>query len=555
MQISTLPSLRILLVFIPLILLCDHLAFWGVFSFLIFGILLCFVIARNWKLPLVFSFLILIFFSRLSINEECDFPRNTYLVKKVLKTKKGNQSLLLSGHNSVLANVKLNNKQPFLFSGDIISINKSLSPIQAPLTLNGFNYSKYLLDKGVEYVVDVKSAELDLVVRDSLSAYYFAQKIKYWLIQKIMSYKEVRLGVRGVLTALLLGDKSNLLKEDKSLFRETGVVHVLAISGLHVGVFYLTLSFLFVKILRFRNLLSVIVIVFLLFGYAFITGLSPSVVRATIMFSLIQLGKGFNKEVSTLNIVFFTGALMLFWDPTLIYNVGFQLSFSAVIGIVITVNHSFLSGLVANKYLSWFWTLLLVNLSAFLFTAPVLSYHFGVVNLTSLWSSFMVVPLISVAMYIAMFVIGTSFYPIVSVPLLKMFVWLYDWIIKLLGFINEFIHLEFKVRFEELIVFGFFSFLVAASLRKFHFLWLSLAFILMSLICPKRKNVEVLKKPTQFELKIDDEFFVLKSADHLLFEDLSISLNENYLLISRNGHSTDTLDFNVNKYQYFEVEN
>ena len=490
MQISTLPSLRILLVFIPLILLCDHLAFWGVFSFLIFGILLCFVIARNWKLPLVFSFLILIFFSRLSINEECDFPRNTYLVKKVLKTKKGNQSLLLSGHNSVLANVKLNNKQPFLFSGDIISINKSLSPIQAPLTLNGFNYSKYLLDKGVEYVVDVKSAELDLVVRDSLSAYYFAQKIKYWLIQKIMSYKEVRLGVRGVLTALLLGDKSNLLKEDKSLFRETGVVHVLAISGLHVGVFYLTLSFLFVKILRFRNLLSVIVIVFLLFGYAFITGLSPSVVRATIMFSLIQLGKGFNKEVSTLNIVFFTGALMLFWDPTLIYNVGFQLSFSAVIGIVITVNHSFLSGLVANKYLSWFWTLLLVNLSAFLFTAPVLSYHFGVVNLTSLWSSFMVVPLISVAMYIAMFVIGTSFYPIVSVPLLKMFVWLYDWIIKLLGFINEFIHLEFKVRFEELIVFGFFSFLVAASLRKFHFLWLSLAFILMSLICPKRKNVE-----------------------------------------------------------------
>ncbi len=489
------------------------------------------------------------------INEDSDYPGNSYLVKKVLKTKMGNQSLLLSGNNSVVANVKLNNEQQFLFSGDIICINKSLSPVRAPLTLKGFNYSQYLLDKGVEYIVDVKANELDLVVRDSLSIYYFAQRIKYWLIQKMMSFKEIRLGVRGVLSALLLGDKSNLLKEDKSLFRETGVVHVLAISGLHVGVFYLTLSFLFVKILRFGNLLSVITIVFLLFGYAFITGLSPSVVRATIMFSLIKLGKGFNKEVSTLNIVFFTGALMLFWDPTLIYDVGFQLSFSAVIGIVITVNYSRLSGLIINKYLSWFWTLLLVSLSAFLFTSPVLSYHFGVVNLTSLWSSLLVVPLISVAMYIAMLVMIISFYPILSIQVLKVFCWLYDWIIKLLGFINEFIHLEFKVRFEELIVFAFFSFLVAVSLRKVRFLWLSLTFVLLSLINPKRKNVEILKKPNHYELKIDDEFFVLKAEDHLLFEDLNINLNGNYLLIIRNGHSTDTLDFNVNKYQHFEIEN
>ena len=555
MQISTLPSLRILLFFIPLILLWDYFVFWGVFSFFIFGILLCFAVAKNWRLPLIFSFLILICFSRLLINEESDYPGNTYLVKKVIKTKMGNQSLLLSGNNSVLANVKLKSDRQFLFSGDIISINKNLSPIQAPLSLNGFNYSKYLLGKGVEYIVDVKADELDLVVRDSLSIYYFAQRIKYWLIQKIMSFKEVRLGVRGVLTALLLGDKSNLLKEDKSLFRETGVVHVLAISGLHVGVFYLTLSFLFVKVLRFSNLLSVTTIVFLLFGYAFITGLSPSVVRATIMFSLIQLGKGFNREVSTLNIVFFTAALMLFWNPSLIYDVGFQLSFSAVIGIVVTVNHSFVSGLVVNKYFNWFWTLLLVNLSAFLFTAPVISYHFGVVNLTSLWSSLLVVPLISVAMYIAMFAIGTSFYPILSVLLLKVFGWLYDWIIRLLCFINEFLHLEFKVRFEELIAFAFLSFLLAVSLRKVYFLWFSLAFVLMSLISSKRKNVEVLKKPTHYELKIDDEFFVLKAADHLLFEDLSISLRGMNLLINRNSHLTDTLDFNVNKYQHFEIEN
>lgn len=138
----------------------------------------------------------------------------------------------------------------------------------------------------------------------------------------------------AIALALILGDKSLIDSEITASFTNTGAMHVLAVSGLHIGIIMQILMVVFSQFPRFiSKRKAIFTVVVLMWFYAFITGLSPSVLRAVFMFSVLVVAQLMGKNYSAINTLFFTGFVLIFINPFTLFDIGFQLSFLAMLGI------------------------------------------------------------------------------------------------------------------------------------------------------------------------------------------------------------------------------
>lgn len=227
-----------------------------------------------------------------------------------------------------------------------------------------------------------------------------------------------RLGFEGdglsLLSALTVGEKRDFPQELKENYTAAGASHILALSGLHLGIIYMLLTLLFPY--RGRNRLLVLlretVVVAALWAFAYVAGLPASVVRAATLFSLMSLGRCLRQEPSSLSSLAFAAIAMLIFSPHLLFDVSFQLSFSAVFAILLltpplqevlnVAEHGRLYRYVAN--------LLILTLAAQVGTLPFVWYHFGILPLYSLLTNILVVPLAFVLMVLAFLLLVTSFF-------------------------------------------------------------------------------------------------------------------------------------------------
>ncbi|AFM04518.1 ComEC/Rec2-related protein [Bernardetia litoralis DSM 6794] len=216
----------------------------------------------------------------------------------------------------------------------------------------------------------------------------------------------------GVASALFLGIRDGIDNEVKNAYRSAGATHVLAVSGLHVGILSWLMAFIFgflrknkhTKYLYLSLLLSV------LFGYAFLTGLSPSVLRASVMFAIIQIGQTFSKRANIYNNLAFSAFILLVLSPYMIFEVGFQLSYLAVLGIVLIQPKIAKIYKPPNKFIKYFWELLTVSIAAQLITFPICLYYFHQFP-TYFWlSGFVVIPAAVVILCGAIAIILFSFF-------------------------------------------------------------------------------------------------------------------------------------------------
>lgn len=181
----------------------------------------------------------------------------------------------------------------------------------------------------------------------------------------------------GILKALLLGDKGDLSTEVRDHFANAGAMHLLAVSGLHVGIIAFILLFIFKQApKRISNLTAHIIVVVLLWGYALITGFSPSVTRAVLMFSLLILSRLAKGQYQPINVLFFAAFISILIEPNVIYDIGFQLSYLAVLGIFLF--YTPLEKIVQTKIkpMRWLWQGTCIGLSAQLTTLPLTLYYF-----------------------------------------------------------------------------------------------------------------------------------------------------------------------------------
>ena len=228
------------------------------------------------------------------------------------------------------------------------------------------NYARYLYYDGISGTAYVpadawkKTGERDL---DNLKTK--ALYLREWLIGK---YRQWGIGEEElpVLSALTLGYKGELDKETREAYSVAGISHVLALSGMHIGIIWFLL----------RWLKGGIVIV-LLWGFAFIVGLEPSVVRAVVMCMLMELGRLSGSKVFSMNTLSVVAFFMLLYHPLYLYDVGFQLSFVAVASILLFYPPLFSLFSFRNKLARWTWGILCVSMAAQLGTAPLVMYYFS----------------------------------------------------------------------------------------------------------------------------------------------------------------------------------
>ena len=269
---------------------------------------------------------------------------------------------------------------------------------------SNFDYASWLKEKGYVattfifwrnwHETKVEKADIPLI-----------ERFRLWIggVRYDMLKQYAHLGIEdqayAVLAAMTLGDKSEIDKETKNVYSVTGASHVLAVSGLHLGIIYVILTFLFG---RRRWLLGQIVIMFLIWFYAALTGLSPSVVRAATMLTLYSIGSLAGEDKLSINTLCVAAFFMLLVKPMYLWDISFQMSFIAMAGISLFYLPFYkLIPQINNKVLNFIWGMFCVSLAAQMFTFPLIAYYFGRFSCYSLLTNFIVVPAASGILYLA----------------------------------------------------------------------------------------------------------------------------------------------------------
>lgn len=228
---------------------------------------------------------------------------------------------------------------------------------------------------------------------------FYAEKTKD-KISDLLS-NELTPNASSISKALLIADKSELSRSTKKDFSRAGASHILAVSGMHVGIIFTAISSLlsiFFKQRNYKLICNLISLIFLWF-YAFICGLQPSIVRACTMFTIPIIGQILHRDYISFNSLLFTAFCMLIYDYTYLFNIGFQLSFLAVSGILLFQKQIFNIFRLQNKILIWLWNLTSVSIAAQITTLPLTIFYFHELPILSIISNLVVIPLATLLIY------------------------------------------------------------------------------------------------------------------------------------------------------------
>jgi len=554
LEIRQLPALRVLILFFSCYLLLMQFSFWVVSFLVLIFFLIIYLRYRAFKNSILFFTLAIICCFRIQYKPEVSVPPKCYKIQKIVKENHQKIIFIAEGKEKVLFTLKrFGNDSSGYYCNDVIEYRGRLKSLPVPKNLKDFVYADYLTKTGVDSLA-YPTTFPRVVHRDSTSIVFYASKIKKTIASYLFSFSKITNSTKGFTIALLIGDKSFLNKRGYELFRESGVIHVLAISGLHIGILYITLNFLFSKLLRFNKKAVFYVVAILLVGYAFVTGLSPSVIRAVIMFTLIQFGKSYHKSTNTLNIVISSAFLMLFYEPNLIIDVGFQLSYSAVIGIVLIMQHSGLELIIRSKPFGFIWSILLVNFAAFIFTAPIIAFHFGVINFTSIWASILVVPIITIVMFVGLLLLIFSLNNFFAEKLYLLLDYLFSGLIWILNFIIEHTHFLIRVFLDTSGTIIFFSILLCIFFRKLKWSIIIALSCLVLFLLPKNQQVQLLKINDRLEIKHRNKVYSVKKGDSLFLNSAQFFFEQEDLLKIETKNKSRLIDFNVNNYECLILE-
>ncbi len=299
--------------------------------------------------------------------------------------------------------------------GSIIFFHTNPQPIKNFGNPYEFDYRKYLERKKIyrQVYLDKQNWIKSGYTENSLAI--LAEKTRQRLLniyQKLpIDKKELE-----ILSALTLGDKRDLDPETKHVFSSAGAMHVLAVSGLHVGIIFWIIVLLlgYLRKQKSGRIIFTAISIATLWGFAFITGLSPSVTRATAMFSIFIVGEMLQRKSNVYNSLAASAFFLLLFNPNNLFGAGFQLSYCAVFGIVYLQPKisSFLK--IKNKIVQFFWNLFTVSVAAQIATVPFTLYYFGQFP-TYFWiTNIIIIPMVMILIPLGIFLLIVSGIPVLS---------------------------------------------------------------------------------------------------------------------------------------------
>ena len=377
-----------------------------------------------------------------------DYSLTELKIKEVLKPDLYNfkyigEIITINGvktNGKILLIIPINNSLKTLTIDDLILTNSSISEIRKPLNPHQFDYAKYMRLLGVYHQIRAFEDELLFHKKGTSSLRGLAENSRNHIIKKLKSHafnpKEL-----SIIQALLLGQKRDIDKDVYKNYAAAGAIHILAVSGLHVGILYLIISFIlrFIEALPKGKPLKSILILIILWGFALIAGLSPSVVRAVSMFSFFAIAQSLERPTNSFNTLFLSYFFLLLMKPLWLFHIGFQMSYLAVF-FIIWVQPKLYKYYVPKFYVDkLIWSILTVTFSAQLGILPLSIYYFHQFPGLSFITNLVILPFLGIILGGGILIIVLALFN--NLP--NVFTTLYNYLIELLNsFISRVAHQE-----------------------------------------------------------------------------------------------------------------
>ncbi|MEO9003326.1 MAG: ComEC/Rec2 family competence protein [Ginsengibacter sp.] len=313
--------------------------------------------------------------------------------------------------------------------GDKVIFKKPLQDIKNSGNPGAFNYKQYCAFQQIFQQVYLKdNAWILLKEKDKSSLNELVFKTRNYILNTLEKYIP-RQNESSLAKALLIGYRNDLDRDLLQAYSNAGVVHLIAISGMHLAIIYFFLLWVFARIPFIKNshVTRLILVLVCLWFFAFLTGAPASVLRSAVMFTFIAIGNTFNSRNSIYNSLSVSAMVLLCYDPYMLWDVGFQLSYLAVLGIVITQKYIYAWFYFKNQPGNYIWKLASVSLAAQVLTLPVCIYYFHQFPLLFLLSNVIAIPLSTIILAGCIALIMVSPIAFVAVYLGKVilaFIWL-----------------------------------------------------------------------------------------------------------------------------------
>jgi competence protein ComEC len=344
---------------------------------------------------------------KIVVNQEPQVKNGILLFKS--KAVMGfRESLQVETSGNLLIRIRLepNSKQKIAY-GDVLLIPNSSKKTQSNPNPSTFDYQRWLAKQQIFHQAYLSEAE------------GLPTGIKHgnWVIKKALEIRKTQVNyfrtilkddnVYSVASTLILGYRADLDEEILSHYAKTGTIHALSVSGMHVGLIYIVLNWMlsFLNRNNFSRLLKLLITLLLIWSYTVLTGISPPVLRAAIMISCFIIGKGINRSADGINILAFSAFMILINDPYVIWDVGFQLSYIAVLGLILL--QPILESWVTFKHLFFrkIWSAISISIAAQLFTFPLSIYYFHQFPVYFLLSNLFILVPVTVIMYLGIVIL------------------------------------------------------------------------------------------------------------------------------------------------------
>ena len=301
--------------------------------------------------------------------------KSTNLSNKYIARIKSINKHFSSGE--ILLSVSKDSLQEKLFIDQEITTHTKIKEILPPLNPYQFNYKNYLKNLGIYHQLQISTNEYVIHKKASTTLLGIAAKIRATIILKLQA---ANFGEEEfpIIEALLLGERNHIAKNTYTNYKNAGAIHILALSGLHIGILLLLLQFILkpLELLPKGNTIKLVLIILILWCFALLAGFSASIIRAVTMFSFITYAQFLNRPTSIFNIVALSLFFILLVNPMFLFQVGFQMSYAAVFAIVWI--YPILQKIWFPNYwiLKKGWQLLAVSIAAQLGVLPVSLYYF-----------------------------------------------------------------------------------------------------------------------------------------------------------------------------------
>lgn len=351
----------------------------------------------------------------------CDIPRvkgktiqATVNVEKVKDVATGSWKPV---NKQILLYWMPDSMQPPLQCGDRMCFRAHVGMPMSDADFTGFDYGQYLQRQGISGTAIVYSGYWRKLLQPSTPTFKMqALMLREQIVKKFRTWS-LEDDVLAIISALTVGDKSKLTREIKATYNAAGVSHILALSGLHIGILSMILSWLFYPLRRVcgGKWIASFLIVGLLWGFAFLSGLSPSVIRAVTMFSAYVVASIFSEDrFSGFSALTLTAFIMLIYQPMYLFDVGFQLSFMAVLGIFLFYPLIDSLFVVRNKIVAYLWNIISLSLAAQLATLPLILYYFGTFPVYFLLSNLVVAPIAVFILSATLLALALGVFPVAA---------------------------------------------------------------------------------------------------------------------------------------------